>query len=114
MQKSQESLFQSLLYQILRQCPQLTPKICPSRLKEMPPDSGPEPWTYQELSRAFEILAKHGQLSTKFCCFVDGLDEYDGEHVDIIHILQNFANSPSIKLCVSSQPWNVFVEALGG
>lgn len=46
--------------------------------------------------------------------FVDGLDEYDGEHVDIINVLRRFASSPSFKLCVSSRPWNVFVEAIGG
>jgi hypothetical protein len=114
MQNSQEGLLQSLLYQVLRQCPHLIPIICPSRWKETALISGPDLWTYPELSQAINSLAKQDDLSAKFCFFVDGLDEYNGEHIDIIHILQSFANSPSFKLCVSSRPWNVFVEAFGG
>lgn len=45
-----------------------------------------------------------------FCFFVDGLDEYDGNHIEIIHVLKRLATSPSIKICVSSRPWNVFLS----
>lgn len=51
--------------------------------------------------------------SHKFCLFIDGLDEYDGEHIDLIRIIQNISTSSSIKVCASSRPWNVFVEAFG-
>jgi hypothetical protein len=59
-------------------------------------------------------LGNETRFSTRFCFFVDGLDEYDGEHLDIINVLRRFVSSPSFKLCVSSRPWNVFVEAFGG
>jgi hypothetical protein len=71
-------------------------------------------WTRQELLQAFNVLSEEGNISTKLCLFIDGLDEYDGEHTDIIRILQNSANSPSIKLCVPSRPWNPFIEAFSG
>jgi hypothetical protein len=45
-----------------------------------------------------------------FCFFVDGLDEYDGNHIEIIHVLKRLATSPCIKICVSSRPWNVFLN----
>lgn len=70
-----------------------------------------EPWSLEELSNAFQIFATQGHLKTKFCFFVDGLDEYDGEHTELIASLQTLADSPSVKLCVSSRPWNVFLEA---
>ncbi|KAE8447855.1 hypothetical protein EG329_010084 [Mollisiaceae sp. DMI_Dod_QoI] len=114
MQKSQEGLLQSLLYQILKECEDLAPTICPARWAGGLKSSFLEPWSYEELSEALDSLAKLGQLSTKFCFFVDGLDEYDGEHVEIIKTLKNFASSSSIKLCVSSRPWNVFEKAFGG
>lgn len=113
MQKSQEGLLQSLLYQILQQCPHLIPTICPSRWNKPAMLLERDSWTRQELLQAFNVLSEEGNLSTKFCLFIDGLDEYDGEHTDIIRILQNFANSSSIKLCISSRPWNPFIEAFG-
>ena len=42
---------------------------------------------------------------------MDGLDEYEGNHEDIIKVLRDFSSSPNIKLCISSRPWNVFVDA---
>lgn len=110
MQKSQQGLLQSLLYQILSQHPQLIPVVCPSRWKE-PTMFKADRWTLQELCQVFDMLAEQGQLATRFCFFVDGLDEYDGEHMDIIQILERLAKLPGIKLCVSSRPWNIFLRA---
>lgn len=47
----------------------------------------------------------------KFCIFVDGLDEFDGDHLGLSQYLSKLAESPLIKLCVSSRPWNVFEDA---
>jgi hypothetical protein len=48
-----------------------------------------------------------------FCFFVDGLDEYEGEHHDIVATLRDLARSEDFKICVSSRPWNVFEHAFG-
>jgi len=54
------------------------------------------------------------ELSTaKFCFFVDGLDEYDGEEADIIKVLQDLALCSNLKICVSSRLWNAFEKAFG-
>ena len=114
MQKSQEGLLQSLLFQILRQCPDLIQSCCLPRWES--PDlyqDDPDPWSIQELSDCFARLAKDPRAPRLFL-LVDGLDEYDGEHRDLVQVLQRLNGSPRIKICVSSRPWNVFEDAFGG
>jgi hypothetical protein len=48
-----------------------------------------------------------------FCLFVDGLDEYHGNHLELIALLKDLACNPNIKLCVSSRPWNPFRNTFG-
>ena len=114
MQKSQRGLLQSFLYQILRECPELIPSVCPSRcgLENLDDENGGA-WSQRELFESFENLIKQDTLTAKFCFFVDGLDEYNGEESDIIKILQNLAISSNVKICVSSRPWNAFEKAFG-
>lgn len=113
MQKSQQGLLQSLLYQVLRQCPVLIPTVCPSRAGTNNFYQSPPAWTRQELAEAFSQSGRQTLSTTKFCFFVDGLDEYEGEKTELIHILEGLATSSSIKICLSSRPWNVFVNAFG-
>jgi hypothetical protein len=114
MQKSQQGLLQSLLHQILQQNPELLSVVCSPRwsAEDLWQDD-PDPWTLPELFDAFDRLAKLDLSSHKFCLFIDGLDEYDGEHIDLIRIITKISSCPSIKVCASSRPWNVFVEAFG-
>ncbi|KUJ09979.1 uncharacterized protein LY89DRAFT_689860 [Mollisia scopiformis] len=104
MQKSQIGLLRSLLYQVLRACPALIMEVCPSKLLM-------EPWKRTELFEVLEKVSKQATLPAKFCFFVDGLDEYEGDDEDIIALLQDLASSPSVKICVSSRPWNAFLDA---
>ena len=107
MQKSQEGLLRSLLYSILQQCPSIM-SILPSN----GPYSRQVSWSLPELLSAFSLLRTH-DTSTKFCFFIDGLDEYDGFHEDVIDMVKDLVVSPNIKICLSSRPWNVFEEAFG-
>lgn len=112
MQKSQQGLLQSLLRGIFDQCPELVPVVCPSRWSRYH-DIGAT-WNRRELSDAFRKLGQEQSLNLKFCFFVDGVDEYDGEdYTQIIDILKNMNASPSIKMCLSSRPWNIFIAAFG-
>ena len=86
MQKSQQGLLQSLLREIYGQCPDLVPVVCPSRWKRYHEIGAT--WTRGELSEAFRNLSQQRLLNLKFCFFVDGVDEYDGEdHSHIIGVL---------------------------
>ena len=112
MQKSQQGLLQSLLREICGQCEELVPIVFPFRWKRYHEIGAT--WTRQELSEAFKKLSEQRLLSLKFCFFVDGVDEYDGEdHTHIINVLKNLNTSPSVKICLSSRPWNIFVKAFG-
>ena len=113
-QKSQEGLFRSLLYEILSQCPELTRTICSSKAKTFRPFSGEhEPWTRQELWHAISQLKDQCGAGARFCFFIDGLDEYEGEPDHIVSVLESLRDWPDVKLCVSSRPYNEFRDAFG-
>lgn len=88
MQKSQQGLLQSLLREIYGQCPELVPITCPSRWSRYYEIGAT--WTLFELSEAFRTLSHQRFLDLKFCIFVDGVDEYDGEdYTHFIEVLKN-------------------------
>ena len=112
MQKSQQGLQQSLLREIFGQCPELVAVVCPPRWNRYH-DIGAT-WSRRELSEAFRKLGQEQSLNFKFCFFVDGVDEYDGEdYTHVIDVLVNLNPSASIKICLSSRPWNIFIAAFG-
>ena len=110
LQKSQEGLVRSILYDILSQCSDLVPKVFPERLHDR--YLGSRPWKTSDLLQACSKLT-HQLVKTKFCFFLDGLDEYDGEHRDVMRILLELAKMTNIKICFSSRSWNVFQETFG-
>ncbi|KAG7008308.1 hypothetical protein G7Y79_00006g019280 [Physcia stellaris] len=113
-QKSQEGLFRSLLYEILSKCPDLIHTVCRAKSATFRPfENEVEPWTLQELQQAIEQLPPHSEMQIQFCFFIDGLDEYDGHPDDIVKVLESLETLPNIKLCVSSRPWNEFLDAFG-
>ena len=109
LQKSQAGLLRSLLYQILEKCPELAPTATPLRYANK--SAQDLPWKEEELVKALLAIANQRALSTCFCFFIDGLDEYEGEHSQIIEILSNLTSSPYVKICAASRPWNVFQNA---
>ena len=110
LQKSQEGLLQSLLYEVLRQCPKSISDAVRQRWERcLYSHSSSSDWTRTELVAALNTLTSQSALNaTKFCFFIDGLDEYDGDPRDLIDLIQGFAKSDDIKWCLSSRPWNVF------
>lgn len=110
MQRSLHGLLQTLLYEIVRKCPDIIPIICPDHWV----DPNSVPWRVSALSKSFEIFVNSCMhISTKFCFFIDGLDEHEGDHLELCEILNGFAKSTNVKVCLSSRPWNVFDEAFG-
>ena len=114
LQKSQEGLLQSLLHEILTQCPSLIPVILPKRWQTCIQGlSSSKRWSRLELTDAFRQLSHHSMLVKNFCFFVDGLDEYDGDHTELISLIHQLNVSTDLKICASSRPWNVFEIAFG-
>jgi hypothetical protein len=105
MQKSQIGLLRSLLIQLVRQCPESAEEILDDKIIMS--------WTSDTLIETIRTILQHRKGSTKFCLFIDGLDEYSGEFADIIGLLDNLVVSKNVKLCVSSRPHNAFQRHYG-
>ncbi|KAI1658413.1 hypothetical protein F4813DRAFT_48238 [Daldinia decipiens] len=113
MQKSYQGLLQTLLYDIFRQLPDLIETTCTERWSKSAEATNHELWTIPELSRVLQRVTNRNDLGVKFCFFVDGLDEYEGDHLDFCQMLRELSKSPYVKLCVSSRPWNIFEDSFG-
>ena len=114
MQMSYEGLVRSLLYQILRERKDLIPCIFPHRM-EMGIIFGlyslqEEPWTWEELLEAFQLLVKTATDNSTIMIFIDGMDEFDGDKPGLIDFISSML-VPGVKICALSRPWIVFEDA---
>lgn len=122
LQRSQEGLLRSLLFEIFRQCPSVIRCACQERWDQ----DIARPWHRQELMETVKRLDLQTP-NTKFCVFIDGLDEYheqggSGRHDDagsaahvseIIEVMNVLSKLANVKICLSSRPWHAFEEAYG-
>ncbi|KAF4424233.1 hypothetical protein F53441_14240 [Fusarium austroafricanum] len=105
-QKSLEGLLRSLVYGILSAKPDLFNNI-PSII-----------WSMKTLPNTFKFgpilncIAKDA-VQANICLFIDGLDEYDGYHTELLQLIEDISRLPYTKLIVSSRPWAVFEGPLG-
>ncbi|RMY92074.1 hypothetical protein D0862_09560 [Hortaea werneckii] len=114
MQKSKEGVLRNLLFQILRQCPDLIDVAFPSHSSSNDfVYRHADPWTESELADTLDLIVKHQSHSTSFCFFLDGLDECSDPTNELIRDLESLSIKPHVKLCVSSRPWNEFQQAYG-
>ncbi|RSL90657.1 hypothetical protein CDV31_015647 [Fusarium ambrosium] len=109
-QKSQEGLFRTLLFQIMLRDVDLIPVLCPNRWATNSFEHL-EPWTRTELLETFQRLADLTTRKTRICLFIDGLDEYRGDHRELLSVLFKISKAPHLKVCASSRPWIEFRQA---
>lgn len=123
LERSLSGLLRSLLYQILKDCRDLIDQsfahhsewmICGNKF------DFPKSVMVEALRK---VLGLAQEKEVCLLVFIDGLDEFDDrdEYIDtvrdeweLIEILRVFYDSPAIKLCVSSRPWQSFKEEFGG
>jgi hypothetical protein len=103
MEKSQKGLFQALLYQILRQEPGLIRGVCPERRDH-------ESWSIKELRETLRRVGGQACCRTRFCFFIDGLNEYEGDEEEVVSMLQFLTISSHVKICASTRPRAIFSE----
>lgn len=117
-EKSLAGLYQSILFQILQQCPELLRQTFPQYWAK---DShnldslGRTPFQLSELRRAMELLVSHEHTTHhRFFFFIDGLDEFEvdlnTDYRDLAEDVLSWAQSFDVKLCVSSRPYVEFFE----
>jgi hypothetical protein len=115
LQRSDVGLLRCILYDYLRQCPTVMPHVFPdlwaNNMAKMPSRVTVD-WKREDLIQAFRRLTALDTKSAHLCLFIDGLDEYQGDHQDLIEIIQ-YLSQLKIKICVASRPWNVFEETFG-
>ncbi|KAK0737880.1 hypothetical protein B0T18DRAFT_432797 [Schizothecium vesticola] len=100
MQRSWLGLLQALLFDILSSVPSLIPIICRDRRAKLGDGFAP-------------MRLGSGRLAHQVLLFIDGLDEFDGEHHELYESIKALSASPAIKLCISSRPWVVFENYFG-
>jgi hypothetical protein len=113
MQKSKEGLLRTLLYEIFCQYPALLRAACPVRWEsDFSSSAASKPWSTTELREVLDLVTSLG-TDIKICFFIDGLDEYSGDHLEVSEELLRLSTLKNIKFCISSRPWNVFHDAFG-
>ncbi|KAH7309520.1 hypothetical protein B0I35DRAFT_440170 [Stachybotrys elegans] len=116
LQKSQKGLLMALLLQCLEQMPSLCPKICPRRwalFRIFGPNFvrfSPE-WTWAELLESFSALTSLMGKDFNLALFIDGLDEFEGNHEKLVEFVKLFHGREGAKVLVSSRPENIFLDA---
>lgn len=127
LQNTLNGVKRTLLHDILHECPDLIPSVLPQAWKvcrAIPWQAGDGKFeiSRSEVEEAFSNLFTHATTSTCnqrcFCIFIDGLDEYVGtpgcDTKDMVDELQGWVRQAShVKICVSSRPDNVFMNAFG-
>ena len=108
LQKSHLGLLRSLLFDILEQVPDLIPIVLPELCRAASIYSTVEP-TFIELKKGFERLAQQNSFPLRICLFIDGIDEFEGDHEEISNF---FISIPSalFKIVLSSRPIPVCVD----
>ncbi|KAI0387132.1 hypothetical protein F5Y04DRAFT_77451 [Hypomontagnella monticulosa] len=110
MQQSQEGLLRTLLFQVLLERPELTPRVFPEKWNRPVETSNTLCWSVKELFDGLLLLCSAIGPDYLFI-FIDGLDEYGGEHDALLGLIKSLGEISGIKLCVSSRPWLEFRDA---
>jgi hypothetical protein len=134
LQKNHTGLLRTLLFETFSQWKGLLKIVLPQRLRQVedaladhlyatqpdnPHDSegkalpaefinALDRWSHSELMTAFETLVDPKTDGFKFCFIIDGLDEFEGDHLEMIELFRRIGSSPRMKICVSSRPLNVY------
>ncbi|KAI0121883.1 hypothetical protein F4814DRAFT_457770 [Daldinia grandis] len=113
-QKSLIGLIRSLLYEVLSTAPELIPVAFASLWAQSNSyRNGGVRLELSEIEHAFKTLLTSEATfkKHKLVFFVDGLDEYQGRHVELVNKLTSWAslNAENLKICVSSREWNEFM-----
>ena len=113
LQMSQDGLLSTLLYQIIVQCPEMAPVLAPQQWESLCLfNYHHRHWSAKDLRDALFRAVRSLGTDKKMCLFIDGLDEFDGDHEGLISLVQQLiCESKAVKICVASRPWNVFQDA---
>jgi hypothetical protein len=104
MQMSRMGLLQSLIHKATRDDPELMPYIFHRLWRSYTLFGGNlHPWSWAELTQAFKLWISDD--SRRFFFSIDGLDEFDGNTVELTQFLLEIScTRPDVQLCIASRP----------
>ena len=113
-QKSFQGLLQALSYQLLFAHHWLIEAVVSAEKWSIACAGGSElNWSIPELKKVIEACLNRISTTRKILLLIDGLDELEGTDDDrhnMLDFLQKLTDCESVKLCVSSRPWNIFSD----
>lgn len=114
-QMTQEGLLRTLLYQLLKQRPEILPSLAPAQWELICLFNRPQAnWKAQELQAMLLRAVQMLHQTTKICFFIDGLDEFDSNYEVLIDTVEKLILcGDNVKALVASRPWNIFQNAFG-
>lgn len=108
------SCIRTLLHQCLQLQPELVPFIFPRRWAALHIFAGDvtlPTWDYPEILAAFKRLIFEHAKSSNIALIIDGLDEFEENHQQLVELLQEINQEDHVKICASSRPLNEFRDA---
>ncbi|KAI0382484.1 hypothetical protein F5Y04DRAFT_252747 [Hypomontagnella monticulosa] len=114
LQKSQEGLLRTLLFEILRNCPEVIEQVRRSSAEsiELEMLGAKDSWSLKSLTDMCVIATEQLQ-SARFCFFIDGLDEFKDDSYELARLIQRLTAHTHVKACISSRPWAEFHHTFG-
>ncbi|KAM7218647.1 NACHT nucleoside triphosphatase [Rhypophila decipiens] len=115
LQKSLEGFVRSLLFDVLRQCPNHL-RVAERRFHHKVNDAEALITETLRPGVLWEMLQDliRENATTRICFFIDGLDEFEDESGIIVIFVEELARHQNTKVCVSSRPWAEFIHKFGG
>lgn len=104
LQKTPLGLLRSILHELLKQKPDLIPSVLPDMWHAT--DEGAsdlDELSYAEAKKVFLRLVNLPWQSFRICLFIDGIDEFDEDHVDVATFVKSLV-STTVKVIVTSRP----------
>ena len=111
-QKSISGLLRSLLYQILKD----RPDIIMTEINLGKPDAKRWECYYQDtrtlrgLYHMLERVCAVLKDTSRICMFIDGLDEFDEDYFELASFIDDLIHHAGVKCCVSSRPDKAFSQ----
>ncbi|KAK4454899.1 hypothetical protein QBC34DRAFT_103512 [Podospora aff. communis PSN243] len=106
LQKSQEGLLRSLLFDVLSKRPGILPTVFPDLCRAVVSGKvvGEIVFSHPELKAALTNLVQNMPDDLHICFLVDGIDEYTGDHNEICDLFLEVTKHARIKALLSSRP----------
>ncbi|CAJ2503530.1 Uu.00g109240.m01.CDS01 [Anthostomella pinea] len=111
LQMSLEGFYRSILFEILKQCPQLITQITP--LFGLESDGNHRINMLSTARHALKQIIDTRLKKHALCIMIDGLDEYEGdilEYIQLARLLKRWSEKSGVKVICSARPHTEFID----